>query len=105
MKSYHLGKCFHLTFLYIIGHNCISWKPPHDDLPPLPISRSGVGDIATHRIDAYAVEPVFSYRKFKSALKRLCGADAVDLILQSNSYCVRKNSPRSLHSSSLIRDS
>ena len=33
-KSHHFGKCFHLTSLYIIGYNNISWRS-HDsqDLP------------------------------------------------------------------------
>src|SRR6218665_874462 len=31
LKNLHLEKCSHLIFLYIIGHNNISWRP-HDPL-------------------------------------------------------------------------
>ena len=35
LKSHHLGKCFYLIVLYIIGYNNISWRShhPHDPIP------------------------------------------------------------------------
>src|SRR6218665_1390975 len=42
LKSHHLGKCSHLTFLYIVGYNNISWRPHATPRPqPLPSPKSG----------------------------------------------------------------